>query len=62
VAEVRELVAVGDEAEPLDRVVQDPAVVVRQLGQVVAELVERRLRVADVPDEDARDQKGPRAS
>jgi hypothetical protein len=61
-AEIRQLVRERDQPEALLRLVRDPAVVVGEVGQVLAQLVERRLRVEEVPDEDARDQKCPRGS
>jgi len=60
-AEIGQIVAKGDEAEPLLPVVRDPTVAVGQVRQVLSELVEVRLRVEEVPDEDAGDQNGPRA-
>jgi hypothetical protein len=61
-AEVGQLVAEADQAEPLLRLVRDPVVARREQRQPVAQLVERRRRVVEAPDEDARDQNGPRAS
>jgi hypothetical protein len=62
-AQVRQLVGERDEAEAFLRVVRDPTVAVGQLRQVRAQLVERRRRVVEVPDQDARDQKSsPRGS
>jgi hypothetical protein len=61
-AEVGKLVRERDQAKPLLRRVRDPAVAVRQFRQMPADLVERRLRLVEVPDEDARDQKWPRGS
>jgi hypothetical protein len=61
-AEVGELVAERDQPEPVLRAVGDPAVAVRQRRKMLTELVERRLRVEEVPDEDAGDQKLPRGS
>jgi hypothetical protein len=62
IAEVGQLVAVRDDAEPLLALVRDPEVAVRQVGQVLAQLLDVGLRVVEVPDEDADDQKGPRGS
>jgi hypothetical protein len=61
-AEVGQLVRERDQAEPLLRLVRNPPVAVGQRGQVLAQLVERRLRIEEIPDEDARDQKLPRGS
>jgi hypothetical protein len=61
-AEVGKLVAEGDQPEPVLRLVRDPDVALGQRGQVLAQLLERRLRVEQVPDEDARDQNGPLGS
>jgi hypothetical protein len=44
------------------RVVRDPVVAARKLGELRAELLQRRERVAEAPDEEARDQNGPCAS
>jgi hypothetical protein len=60
--EVRQLVAERDEPEPVLPLVRDPDVALRQPGQVLAQLLERRLRVEQVPDQDPRDQNGPLGS
>jgi hypothetical protein len=62
VHEVGQLVAERQEADALLRVVRDPVAALGQLRELRAELFERRERVVEAPDEDARDQKGPRAS
>jgi hypothetical protein len=61
-AEIGEPIAEGDDAEAVLRLVRDPDVALRKRGQVLAELLERRLRVEEVPDQDPRDQNGPRGS
>src|SRR5690242_1839111 len=53
--EVRQLVAERDEPEPVLRAVRDPDVALGQTGQVLAQLLERRLRVEQVPDQDPGD-------
>ena len=49
----RELVAERHDAEPLRHLVPDPAARRLELGERLAELVDRRLRIGDVPDEEA---------
>jgi hypothetical protein len=62
-AEVGQLVTERDQAEPLVAVVRDPPVALGQVGQVGAKIVERRVRVEQVPNQDARDQNmSPRGS
>jgi hypothetical protein len=61
-AEIRQPVAERDDPEAVLRLVRDPDVALRQRRQVLAELLERRLRVEEVPDQDARDQNGPLGS
>jgi hypothetical protein len=61
-AEVGQVVPDADEAEAVRRGVRDPVRVVGQQRKVLQQLLERRLRVEEVPDDEARDQNGPRAS
>jgi hypothetical protein len=61
-AEIRERVAEGDDPEAVLRLVRDPDVALGKRGQVLAQLLERRFRIVEVPDQDPRDQNGPRGS
>jgi hypothetical protein len=58
-----EVLADDDRAESLRRLIPDPLARRVELGQRLAQLVDRRLRLEDVPDEKADDrQNGPRGS
>jgi hypothetical protein len=59
-AEIRDLLPDGDQAESLLGLVRDPVAALRERRQAPAQLVERRLRVGERPDQDPRDQNGPR--
>ncbi len=61
-AEIRQAVAERDDSEPILRLVRDPDIALGQPGQVLAQLLERRLRVEQVPDQDPGDQNGPLGS
>ena len=61
-SQIGELLVEGDEPEAILRLVCDPDVAAGERGQVLAQLLERRLRVEEVPDQDSRDQNGPRGS
>jgi len=52
------LIAVSDHAEPLARFASDPRARIDELRKRVAELVDRRARGEEIPDEDADDQMG----
>ena len=55
---VDQLVTEDDHAEALAALVPDPRARLLELWECVAQLVDRRLRVEEAPDEDADDQKG----
>ena len=52
----------GDQPEAVLRLVENPDVALRQKGQVLAQLLERRLRFVQAPDQDPGGQNGPLAS
>jgi hypothetical protein len=59
---MRHLLAERDQPEAVLRLVRDPDVALGQPRQMLAQLFERRLRLEQVPDENAGDQNGPLAS
>jgi hypothetical protein len=60
--EIRQLLAVRDQPEAILRLVENPDVALRQKGQVLPQLLERRLRAVQAPDQDPGGQNGPLAS
>jgi hypothetical protein len=60
----RELLSEDDRAEPIRGLVRDPVARGIERGERIAQLVDRRLGLEDVPDEEADDagQNGPRGS
>ena len=62
VAEVGQFGADAHEAEAIGRGTRNPVRAFRQKWKVFLQLLERRLRIEEVPDDDAGDQNGPRGS
>jgi uncharacterized protein YhaN len=59
---VDRLVAEDHDTEALARLVPDPRARLVELRERAAQLVDRRLRVEEAPDQDADDQNGPRGT